>query len=51
MKSHPEEIRVAEGVAANFEGVKELRPKVKNGKTFKLASIDRNLESSLKEHE
>jgi hypothetical protein len=51
MKSHPEEVRVAERVAANFEGAKELRPKVKNSQTFKLASIDRNVESSLKEHE
>ena len=34
--------------AVNMGGTKELRPKVES-KTFKLSSIDRNLESSLKE--
>jgi hypothetical protein len=32
-------------------GMKELRPNVKSKTTFKLSSIDRNLESSLKERD
>ena len=51
MKFHPEEVRGAEVVAVNLEGPKELRPKAVKSKTFKLSSVDRNLESSLKEHE
>jgi hypothetical protein len=51
MKSRPEEVRGTEVVAVNLEGPKELRPKAVKSKTFKLSSVDRNLESSLKEHE